>query len=135
MVVKGALAAVLGVCSHAEARGGIVPVAEVDESIRQLQAALEQRGLRTLGVAIRHLPLGTTAIGRDDENDLTFLGVLVLRDPQKAGAELAVTALARLGVSFKMITGDSAAVARTDRATGGNGGPGRDHRRRPSNPR
>jgi P-type Mg2+ transporter len=55
MVVKGALAAVLGVCSHAEAPGSIVPAEE--------------------------------------------------------GAELALTALARLGVSLTMITGDSAAVA------------------------
>jgi P-type Mg2+ transporter len=42
---------------------------------------------------------------------MTFLGVLVLRDPPKPGAAQALASLARLGVSLKIITGDSALIA------------------------
>ena len=54
---------------------------------------------------------GTTTIQRQDENGMTFLGILVLRDPPKAGAAAAVASLAQLGISLKIITGDSALTA------------------------
>jgi Mg2+-importing ATPase len=57
------------------------------------------------------MPAGAAKIRREDESGMTFLGILVLRDPPKASAEQAVASLARLGVSLKMITGDSALIA------------------------
>jgi Mg2+-importing ATPase len=54
---------------------------------------------------------GLTAITRDDESGMTFLGILMLRDPPKPGIDRAVASLAQLGVSLKMITGDSALIA------------------------
>src|SRR5215213_5833315 len=53
MVSKGALGAVLDACSHAEADGDVIPIDEVRAATRYLQARLEKRGFRTLGVAIR----------------------------------------------------------------------------------
>ena len=60
---------------------------------------------------LRTLTPGTTGIQRPDESGMTFLGLLVLRDPPKAGVDQVVASLARLGVSLKMITGDSALIA------------------------
>jgi Mg2+-importing ATPase len=42
---------------------------------------------------------------------MAFIGILVFRDPPKADAQQAVASLARLGVTLKMITGDSAVIA------------------------
>jgi P-type Mg2+ transporter len=111
MISKGAVRAVLGACSHAELQGAIVPIGDVLDSIRCQQASLEGKGFRTLGIAIRNLPTDTTTIRREDETGMTFMGLLVLCDPPKVGAALAVATLERLGVSLKMITGDSALVA------------------------
>jgi Mg2+-importing ATPase len=111
MVSKGALSAVLDACSRAELDGDVVPIERGREAIRDLQARLEAGGRRTLGVAVREMAPGTTGIQRQDEREMTFLGLLALRDPPKIGAAQAIASLARLGVSLKIITGDSALIA------------------------
>jgi P-type Mg2+ transporter len=111
MISKGALGPLLEACSHAEHDATVVRIDEVRRSVQDLQARLEKSGCRTLGVAIRDMPAGAAKIRREDESGMTFLGILVLRDPPKASAEQAVASLARLGVSLKMITGDSALIA------------------------
>jgi P-type Mg2+ transporter len=112
MVSKGALGEVLEACSDAEADGEVVPIHAERDAIRSLQMNFENSGSRTLGVAIRRMTPGTPAIQRNDESGMTFIGILVLRDPLKPGVERAVGSLARLGVALKIITGDSALVAK-----------------------
>jgi P-type Mg2+ transporter len=51
------------------------------------------------------------SFSKDDETDMTFLGYLALFDPPKAGIADTLKELERLGVTTKMITGDSKAVA------------------------
>jgi Mg2+-importing ATPase len=69
-----------------------------------------RRGIRVLAVATRSLP-AKTEFGRGDEHELTFRGLVTFLDRPKQGATEAITALARLGVSVKLITGDSRLVA------------------------
>jgi Mg2+-importing ATPase len=64
-----------------------------------------------LAVATRELPEGTP-FGRDVEHDLCFAGFLTFLDHPKEGVSEALTDLARLGVSVKLITGDAELVAR-----------------------
>jgi Mg2+-importing ATPase len=111
MITKGALGAVLDACSHVDAGGDALEVSRMRAAIRDLQSRLEGDGCRTLGVAVRDMARGLTAITRDDESGMIFLGILVLRDPPKPGIDRAVASLAQLGVSLKMITGDSALIA------------------------
>jgi Mg2+-importing ATPase len=61
---------------------------------------------------VREEGLGTS-LAHEDEAGMTFLGFLVFHDPPKASAAQAVKDLARLGISLKVITGDSAPVAAT----------------------
>ena len=110
LISKGAVEAVLGVCSAAEIGGAIEPIATAEDTIRQRFAALSAEGLRTLGVAVRELP-GATVASRDDEQEMTFLGLLVLHDPVKQDVEATIGALKALGVTLKVITGDNALVA------------------------
>jgi Mg2+-importing ATPase len=49
--------------------------------------------------------------GRQDERDLSFIGLLTFYDRPKAGAAEAVAQLQRHGVAVKLITGDSRRVA------------------------
>jgi Mg2+-importing ATPase len=114
MVTKGALAAVLGVCSHVETAQGTVAISspEVRDGIDERFQELSRQGFRTLGVAIREEGLGTS-LGLADEAGMTLAGFLVFADPPKASAARAVKDLAGLGISLKVITGDNAAVAAT----------------------
>jgi Mg2+-importing ATPase len=111
LVTKGALARVLDVCTLAEdGEGATVPLDEVRASVEARAEALGRDGFRTLGVACRRT--GAGPITREDETGMTFLGLLVLHDPPRAGVAEAVAELAGLGVAFKMISGDTAPVAR-----------------------
>lgn len=68
-------------------------------------------GIRVLGVAVRTLE-SKPAYGRDDERGLAFAGFLTFLDRPKEGVSETITDLAKLGVSIKLITGDSKLVAR-----------------------
>jgi Mg2+-importing ATPase len=108
LVCKGSAPRVLDACT-AMADG-----APLDEARR---AALEARveawsreGTRVLAVATRALDR-RGVYSRDDEHDLTFRGFLTFSDRPKPEARQALADLAALGVSIKVISGDSRLVA------------------------
>jgi P-type Mg2+ transporter len=109
LITKGAFHRVLDVC------GSLPDGAALDDNRR---ADLERRfdewsgqGIRVLAVATRRLTT-QEAYGRQDEHELTFEGFLTFVDRPKAGVADAIVALSRLGVSVKLITGDSELVSR-----------------------
>ena len=115
MITKGALRNVLDVCVAAETRVGAdavraAPVAEVRASLQERFAAYSEQGYRVLGVAVRDVT-GDPVITKDDEQQMTFVGFLLLEDPPKAGALEAIADLRQLGVQLKIITGDNRLAA------------------------
>lgn len=130
LVVKGALEAVLACCVLDETqRAALIAGA----------AASERDGLRVLAVAVGEVAVGDVAVGdvrgvaasRGDAADataagddaittvtadrlvgLTLCGLLRFRDPPKEEARAALDALEALGVTVKIISGDSAEVTR-----------------------
>ena len=113
MVTKGAVHAVLEVSSRCRLHdGSLCDLSDVSARIADQVQAYAEQGLRTLGVASRAEP-GLASISREDEHDMIFEGLVVLFDPPKEDAHLAVADLRDLGVVLKIITGDAAAVART----------------------
>jgi Mg2+-importing ATPase len=95
IVTKGALENVLAVCVN-------LPAGVGDQF-----AAWSAKGIRVLGLATRVLAAGEKA----EERDLTFAGFLLFFDPPKTGVDQTLTALAKLGVTVKVITGDNHLVA------------------------
>ena len=113
LITKGAVRSVLDVCSQAEHSDGRVESMDTcRDAIEQRYASLSADGVRTLAVAYRVLP-GNATGERDDERDLTFLGIIALADPPKADASDTLGALRRLGVGVKLVSGDNAIVAAT----------------------
>ena len=110
LITKGALQAVLAVCTLARlADGSRRPLAELEAAIAAIAAERGRRGERLLGVASRRHP--PDRIGDDSEQAMTFEGLLVLTDPLRPGIADTVAELASLGVRLKIISGDTAAVA------------------------
>lgn len=110
LVTKGALANVLECCTHAETPAGeLVDLDLQREAIDCRFAEMSDEGLRVLGLAMRETDGGH--ITKDDERDMTFLGMLVFADPPKADAKETLAQLRDLGVALKIITGDNRAVA------------------------
>lgn len=111
MVTKGSMENVIDICSKAEdPPGRTVSIEKAKEKIRKLGNDLNDRGYRTIGVACRDMG-GKPAIGKDDERDMTFVGIVVLYDPPKQDVAEIFTRLKNLGVSLKIVTGDSGRVA------------------------
>jgi len=111
MVTKGALPNVLEVCSSAETgEGVIIGIAEARQRIQRHFEEFSGRGLRTLGVAYKRMG-SVSHLSKDDETGMTFAGFLVFFDPPKPDIVKTIAELRNLGVSLKIITGDSSLVA------------------------
>lgn len=110
LVTKGALTNILAICSlYERADGKTVDIEPMREQIERCSEKLGSEGFRILGVAYRNLATGNLSL--QDETNLTFLGYLALYDPPKSDIKGTIADLANLGVTLKMITGDSHAVA------------------------
>ncbi|MEH2306530.1 magnesium-translocating P-type ATPase [Nostoc sp.] len=110
IVSKGALKAILDVCSTVETGDGkTIDIAIQQDKIQQRAEELGSEGFRVLGIAYRNCD--RNSFTKDDETNMTFLGYLSLFDPPKADIADTLKDLGLLGVTTKMITGDSRAVA------------------------
>ncbi len=110
IVTKGSLKTILDVCSSVEtAEGKTIDITNEQQKLHQEADDLGSQGFRVLGVAYRNFD--RDSFTKDDETQMTFLGYLALFDPPKAGIADTLKELRDLGVTAKMITGDSLAVA------------------------
>lgn len=108
LITKGAFHKVLEVCTRS-ADGAVLDRAVV----AQIEHRYEEwtgRGIRVLAVAARSID-EKPVYGREDERDMTFMGFLTFLDRPKEGVAETIAELAALGVSIKLITGDSRLVA------------------------
>ena len=108
LIAKGAFGHVLDACTRL-ADGTVLDEHE-RARLEQHQVEWSNRGIRVLAIASRTLDL-QASYGRGDECDLAFAGFLTFLDRPKPGAAQALADLARLGVSVKLITGDTKLVA------------------------
>ncbi|HVO66650.1 MAG TPA: magnesium-translocating P-type ATPase [Syntrophales bacterium] len=111
MVTKGPIPNVLAICSMAEMPSGSkVDIVAARGRIEQRFEELSSSGFRLLGLAYKDMGV-KSAIDKDCEEDMTFLGYLVFCDPPKAGIAETIDRLRQLGVSLKIISGDNRLVA------------------------
>jgi Mg2+-importing ATPase len=108
LIMKGAFHHVLEVCTQ-KADGSALD-AETKAALEARYDAWSDEGIRVLAVATRQLAI-SQGYSRDDEAGLTFAGFITFLDRPKSGVTEALKTLANLGVSVKLITGDSKRVA------------------------
>lgn len=107
LITKGAVPNVLACCSLVERDGIAVPVeGSVLEGIEAICEEKGRAGYRILAVAKRSIEW-KPGYDRHDERDMTLVGLLLFRDPLKAGIAETVGRLKRLGIAIKIITGDN----------------------------
>ena len=108
LVTKGAFEHVLEACARSADGGPLDAVRRT--ALRDRYLRWSAQGTRVLAVATRSLE-EKPSYGRDDERELDFVGFLTFLDRPKEGVTEALADLAKLGVSVKLITGDSRLVA------------------------
>ena len=105
-IVKGEVESVCVRCAWANFKGGLVPMdADGRRSAYEVAEDMRADGIKVLAVAY-----STTSAGWDD---LVLCGFLGFFDRPKASARAAVQALSNLSVEVRVLTGDSASVARS----------------------
>ncbi|HEX2411754.1 MAG TPA: HAD-IC family P-type ATPase, partial [Solirubrobacteraceae bacterium] len=93
-------------CTAERVAGAVVPLtAQRRADVLATVDRLADRALRTLAVAYRPLPAGTTA-DESVERELIYLGLVGIIDPPRPEAGAAVTEAGAAGVRVLMITGD-----------------------------
>jgi len=113
LVVKGSAEDVIKLCAHVQDQKEQRSLPIDSQILKTIQASyhdLERDGLRVLGVAWREVPRSHTLAKLSDEKALTLAGFTAFLDPPKDSAGTALAALQNLGVSVKVITGDSSLV-------------------------
>ncbi len=106
-ITKGAPDVLLPLCSRCRTDGGDLPLTqEMRRRLDEQNRAMAADALRVLAVACRRQQ-GETI----EENDLTFLGFVALRDPPRPETADAVADCKRAGIVPVMITGDHAVTA------------------------
>jgi Ca2+-transporting ATPase len=115
MVTKGALDVLLSRIVKFETGEGVFNFIEKHrEEIEEINRRFSNDGLRVLGFAYKEVKDGD--IGFDDENELTFAGLISMMDPPREESFSAVAACIEAGIKPVMITGDhkitAAAIAK-----------------------
>lgn len=106
-VTKGAFSNVLEICSYVETENG--KAEPIDEQKRKVIEntfiTYSQEGYRVLGLAFRETQ--KDKISREDEQQMIFLGFILLEDPLKESALSSIQRLEQLHIEVKIITGDN----------------------------
>lgn len=108
---KGAVDVLFNRITFMETAEGIRPIQASDkQKLAEINEAFSRDGLRVLAFAWKEI--GTnTQIGLEDENDMTFLGLIAMMDPPREESREAVQECIRAGIRPIMITGDHKVTA------------------------
>lgn len=111
MVTKGAVDPIIAACSTCETPNG--KTALTPEKISELQEkfrSYSEQGCRV--IAVSRKVMTRASIKKEDEQEMTLMGFLLLADPLKESAAASLDKLKALGVDTKIITGDNQYIAR-----------------------
>ena len=111
MVTKGAVDVLLGRVTTIQKNGKAEPISQADiQEIEEQNQKFSRNGLRVLAFAYKSVPEGTT-ITVEDENDMTFLGLIAMMDPPREESKDAGAECIKAGIKPIMITGDHKVTA------------------------
>jgi Mg2+-importing ATPase len=113
LICKGAVEEVLAVCQQLRLGDQTLALGpEQRQQVLDLNARLNNDGLRVIAVAYKEVPLRQGRYGVADESELTLVGLIAFLDPPKDSAAAALRQLALQRIEVKVLTGDNAVIAR-----------------------
>uniref|UniRef100_A0A2N9G615 Uncharacterized protein n=1 Tax=Fagus sylvatica TaxID=28930 RepID=A0A2N9G615_FAGSY len=112
---KGAAEIILSMCSTYCDSAGVLKVMDEEERLQlgTIIKNMAQKSLRCIAFAHKEVTEeGGQVVEKLEENGLTLLGLVGLKDPCRPGVSKAVESCRAAGVNIKMITGDNVHTAR-----------------------
>ena len=112
LIMKGDVGHIVSRCSYVEYRGEILPIEKdgIQSSVSSVVDDMFQEGMKVIAIARKNVG-HHREITPIDEFNMTLVGYLSFFDAPKQTAKESVTALKRLKVAPKILTGDQAAIA------------------------
>jgi Mg2+-importing ATPase len=108
LIAKGAVDEMLAVCSHRERDGATIALTPpMRTALLRLRHDLEADGARVIALATREFAQPQPTYGAADENGLVLRGLLAFVNPVRDDAADAIRRLERIGITIKLVTGDS----------------------------
>lgn len=106
MLTKGALDQILSRCESILTADGVIPITEAHKAeILRRNEEFSRSGLRVLSFAQREMT-AVNGLTLEDENHLTFVGLVAMMDPPREESMQAVAEAKIGGIRTIMITGD-----------------------------
>ncbi|MDD5436671.1 MAG: magnesium-translocating P-type ATPase [Candidatus Omnitrophica bacterium] len=113
IISKGAPEEIFKRCSRYELEGETVDMEQlVLTDLKTEFDYLSSEGFRVLAVAYKDFEKKKEAYSKDDEEALILKGYIAFLDPPKPTARRTIEMLRRLGIEFKVLTGDNELVTR-----------------------
>lgn len=113
LVTKGAAEEMLACSTKIEVNNKVEPL--TDKRRAEIMAEIDDMsadGMRVILLGYKKDPAAVGAFSPADENDLILTGFLAFLDPPKESAKETIKALNKDGIKVKILTGDTAIVAR-----------------------
>ncbi len=113
LICKGAVEEIFDVCTNYKIDGetGQLDASHFQTAKAEMEA-LNADGFRVVAVAFKSIDAPKPDYTLADEAGLTLLGYIAFLDPPKDSARAAIAALAQMGVSVKILTGDNEIITR-----------------------
>lgn len=113
LITKGAPEEIFKRCTHYELDGEILDIDSLIVSdLKEEYDKLSSDGFRVLAIAYKDIDNQKEAYSKDDEKELILKGYVAFLDPPKPTAKKAIEALKKLGIDFKVLTGDNELVTK-----------------------
>lgn len=113
IITKGAPEEIFKRCTRYELDGEILEMENfILADLKEEYDRLSADGFRVLAIAYKDMADKKGVYSKDDESDLILKGYVAFLDPPKPTAKRAIQALQKLGVEFKVLTGDNELVTK-----------------------
>jgi len=113
IISKGAPEEIFKRCTKYELEGEILDMEDLILSdLKEEYDNLSADGFRVLAIGYKDIDNKKEIYSKDDEKDLILKGYVAFLDPPKPSARKAIQALERLGIEFKVLTGDNELVTK-----------------------
>lgn len=111
IISKGAPEEIFKRCTHYELDGEILEVEQwLLADLKEEYDRLSAEGFRVLAIAYKNMEIKKDVYSKDDEKYLILKGYVAFLDPPKPSSKRAIQALKKLGIQFKVLTGDNELV-------------------------
>ncbi len=112
IISKGAPEEIFKRCTHCYLDGDIIELSDlILPDLKDEYDDLSADGFRVLGVAYKDVEK-KASYSKDDESGLILKGYIAFLDPPKPTAKKTIKAVEKLGIEFKVLTGDNELVTK-----------------------